>query len=61
MLGLFRVFIAVLAIAAALYAIGYVWTGQLPPYAIEVAATFGILFLVSLLVALIARPVRSKR
>lgn len=61
MLGIIRVMLMLAALVAAGYGVMWAWTRQMPPFAVEVAITLGVVTLAALVLALLARGKRAAR
>ena len=60
MTGTIRILLATMALIAAGYGIAYVWTGELPPYALEIGATFGVFLVLAIIITVITKPAGEK-
>ena len=56
MTGILRLMIALAVLISAIYALIWLWTGDIPAYGAEIMGTLGILTVVSLIILLISRP-----
>jgi high-affinity Fe2+/Pb2+ permease len=59
MLGIIRVMLMLAVLVAAGYGVVWAWTRQMPPYAVEVGITLGVVTLAGLAVTLLARGRRT--
>lgn len=60
MVGTLRMMIAIAALLVAGFGIYYLWTGTLPPHTLKVAATYGVIVLLTFLITLITKPAGEK-
>ncbi len=60
MTGTIRMFLAIAALIVGAYGLGYLWTGELWPYAIEVGGTLGVLLILTIIITLITKPAGEK-
>ncbi len=56
MTGTLRMMLAFAVLVAALFGIYYLWSGELPPYTLQIAGTYGVIVLVTLIITLITKP-----
>lgn len=60
MTGTLRMMLAFAVLLAALFGVYYLWSGELPPYIFEIAGTYGVIVLVTLVITLITKPAGEK-
>lgn len=60
MTGTLRMMIAIAVLLAAGFGIYYLWTGTLPPHTLKVAATYGVIVLLTFVITLITKPAGEK-
>lgn len=60
MSGTIRMFLAIAVFIAAGYGLAFLWTGELPPYAVEVAGTMALLLILAIIVTVITKPAGEK-
>lgn len=60
MSGTLRMLLAIAVLIAAGYGIFYLWTGELPPHTLKVAASYGVITLLVFVVTLITKPAGEK-
>lgn len=60
MTGTLRLMLAIAALLVAGYGVYYLWAGGLPPHTEKVAATYGVIVLVTFVISIITRPAGEK-
>lgn len=52
--------LAFAVLVAAGFGIYYLWSGELPPYTLQIAGTYGVLVLLTLIITMITKPAGEK-
>ncbi|MEL8055753.1 MAG: hypothetical protein AAGK66_06345 [Pseudomonadota bacterium] len=61
MVGTLRIMLAIAALLLAGYGIYYLWVGELPDHTLKVAASYGVIVLLTLIITLITKPAGEKK
>jgi hypothetical protein len=60
MTGTLRMMLAFAFLVAAFFGIYYLWSGELPPYTLQIAGTYGVIVLLTLVITVITKPAGEK-
>jgi hypothetical protein len=58
--GTLRMMLAFAVLVAAGFGIYYLWSGELPPYTLQIAGTYAVLVLLTLVITMITKPAGEK-
>ncbi|MEM1036412.1 MAG: hypothetical protein AAGI14_06590 [Pseudomonadota bacterium] len=61
MVGTLRMMLAIAVLLAAGYGIYFLWAGELPDHTLKVAASYGVIVLLTFIITLITKPVGDKK
>ena len=59
--GTLRMMLAIAVLLVAGYGIYFLWAGELPDHTLKVAASYGVIVLLTFIITLITKPVGDKK
>lgn len=60
MTGTLRMMLAFAVLMAAAFGLYYLWSGTLPPYTLKIAASYGVIVLLTVVITVITKPAGEK-